>query len=183
MDIQTLYYRTITTIFAWVTVALFPLCVLTLIMEPPEKSEIFDAPPDQQDEKPKKVTVPLYPTFRELSVFLVSLLAEMVLLCPYLPIDETKPQFSQYWGFPLFAYHGFRAICLAAMETNWMAAQEHQGLWHLKGWKLYYLLQILMGIMVGLPLLFRLAAYGCMAVYQLVPIVYWSLRTAYGPLN
>ena len=113
----------------------------------------------------------------------VALLAEIALLCPYLRDDGTKPKFSQYWGFPLFAYHFASAKGLAGMETNWSSAQKRYGLWHLKLWKAYYLVHIFMGLAVGYPLLFRFVTYVGIAIYQVAPIVYWALRTAYGPLN
>jgi hypothetical protein len=186
MDIETLYFKSLSTTFACITVLLFPLCILMCFIDSPRTTETFP-PPSQTEfaksQEPKEVTVPLFPTLRELFPLLAALLVHMVLLCPYLPSETTKPMFSQYWGFPLFAYHGLRAICLAGVETNWVAAQERQGLWHLKFWKLYYSLQIFMGVAVGLPLLFRLAAYIAVAVYHVVPIVYWALRTAYAPLN
>ena len=185
MDLQTFYFRTLTTIFAWLTVPLYPLCILTAAIDPPDKTEIFPAPTELPAQGPKaeKVTVPLFPTFRELFFLLVSLLSEMVLLCPYLPDDETKPKFSECWGYPLFAYHGFRALSLMNMEKNWIAAQEGKGLWHLKYWKVYYIVQIFIGVMVGLPLLFRLATYLGMALYHIAPIAYQALRTAYASLN
>jgi len=180
MDIETLYFTHLSTTFAWLTVPLYFLCIVTFFCPPPEMSETFPPPPGKAS---KVVKVPLYPRCHEIFFLLLALLAEMVLLYPYVPDGTTNPLFSQYWGYPLFAYHGCKAICWSGMQRNWIAAEQMQGLWHLKGWAVYYLVHILMGIAVGLPLLFRLGFYFAVAFYHVGVTSYYALLTAYGPLN
>jgi len=184
MDVETLYFTTLSTTLAWLTVPLYPLCLVMCCTEPPEKTEKFPPPRGTANrQKPRDVSIPLFPTKHELLGLLLTLLADLVFLCPYLPESETKPVFSQYWGFPLFAYQGLRALCLVDMDRNWVAAQERQGLWRFALWKIYYLVHIFLGAAVGLPLLFRFAAYTAAGMYHGVPIAFSALRMAYGLLS
>ena len=74
------------------------------------------------------------------------------------------------------------AVGWSGISVSWLAAEKKYGLWHSKAWSSYYLSFILVGVGIGVPLLFNTSWHIVEYSLLFAPTIGKAFYEAYAPL-
>jgi hypothetical protein len=183
MDLESTYSAILSTILAIKISLLVPLFLLTAIL-PPLCTEV-ECPAPKGDTGTKTLDIPDYPSPKSLAFLIAVYFFDILLLYPYTPDGANTPYDSSFRivGVIGILLQTMSAIGWAGIEPNWDTAEALYGLWFNKFWSWYYMSFILVGIAIGLPLIYK-AMWWCGELTVLIaPMTWKAICNAYAPLK
>jgi len=184
MDTTTAYFTLFSTLLALKILILFPLCLYTTVRPPQDDEVEFPPPPGYCGSERKTVQVPKYPSCPDLLFLILVYAMDIVFMYP-----ATRRGVEVELNSALIAFLGgalglqaAAAVGWSGISMSWLAAEKKYGLWHSKAWSAYYLSFILVGVGIGLPLLFIWTWHIGKYTIVIAPTVGKAFYDAFAPL-
>jgi len=184
MDTTTAYFTLFSTLLALKILILFPLCLYTMIVPPQDEEVEFPPPPGYSGTERKTIEVPKYPSFSDLLFLILVYAMDIVFIYPATRHGneaQLNPALTAFLGGAL-ALQAAAAVGWSGISMSWLAAEKKYGLWHYKTWSAYYMSFILVGVGIGLPLLFIWTWHVGTYAIVIAPTVGKAFYDAYAPL-
>ena len=185
MDTPTAYFTIFSTFLAIKVLILAPLCLYTAMFPPRDEEVEFPPPQGYSSMETKKVEVPKYPAFSDLLFLLLVYVLDIIFIYPLTRSGGEAPSFHPVFIASKSLALGIQvvaAIGWSGIGVSWLAAEKKYGLWHSKTWALYYHSFILVGVGMGVPLLFNLLWYIVEYSLASAPTIAKAFYEAYQPI-
>jgi hypothetical protein len=188
MSLSIEYCSAVTKILACQTIILLISSILTLILPPGRKNVKFPAPSGTSTITEKAVSVPKYPSTRDLSFLLLLYILDIIFIYPFtLDVNASVSLTRGSTILVVFFLAGNIFLIFQAnmargwlrMERNWIAAEKNYGLWHSKAWSAYYLSFIITGTALGLISLWQIAQYLVIISLEIGPVIWIALYSEF----
>jgi len=188
VDVAAAFADLLSQVLAMKITILLILFVFTLVRHPKDVEIEFPAPSGTKYEladKVKRVKIPQYPKWIDITFLILIYLLDIALLYPYtLKNGEwTNHLLLLLLSVVVFPVQVGAAHGWSCMSPSWIAAQRRHALWHNKAWKIYYMSFILTGLAIGLLIIGKGVAFFIFEVLGMLPGIWRAQSHAFSPLK